>query len=93
MTSAWSSRRPPKWTGACGWPSAASRPPRSVRPRPKPSWPDGPLSPARIGEAAEAAAGEIEPVGDIHATAAYRRQLTRVLVTRALTQAARAQAA
>ena len=53
----------------------------------------GPLSPARIGEAAEAAAGEIEPAADIHATAGYRRQLTRVLVTRALTQAARAQAA
>ena len=52
-----------------------------------------PLSPARIGEAAEAAAGEITPAGDIHATAAYRRQLTRVLVTRALTQAAGAQAA
>jgi len=48
----------------------------------------GPLSPARIGAAAEAAAGEIEPAGDIHASAAYRRQLTRVLVTRALTQAA-----
>ena len=53
----------------------------------------GPLSPARIGEAAEAAAGEIEPAGDIHATAAYRRQLTRVLVTRALSQAAEARAA
>lgn len=47
----------------------------------------GPLNAARISEAAEAAAGEIEPVGDIHATAAYRRQLTRVLVARALTQA------
>jgi carbon-monoxide dehydrogenase medium subunit len=53
----------------------------------------GPLSPARIGAAAEAAAGEIEPAADIHATAGYRRQLTRVLVTRALTQAGRAQAA
>jgi carbon-monoxide dehydrogenase medium subunit len=53
----------------------------------------GPLSPARIGEAAEAAAGEIEPAADIHATAGYRRQLTRVLVTRALTQAAGARAA
>ena len=49
----------------------------------------GPLSPARIREAAEAAAGEIEPASDIHATAGYRRQLTRVLVTRALTQAGR----
>jgi carbon-monoxide dehydrogenase medium subunit len=53
----------------------------------------GPLGPARIGEAAEAAAEEIEPAGDIHATAAYRRQLTRVLVTRALTRATGAQAA
>jgi aerobic carbon-monoxide dehydrogenase medium subunit len=53
----------------------------------------GPLSPARIGEAAEAAAREIQPGGDIHATAAYRRQLTRVLVTRALTQATGIQAA
>jgi carbon-monoxide dehydrogenase medium subunit len=53
----------------------------------------GPLSPARIGEAAEAAAGEIEPAGDIHATAGYRRQLTRVLVTRALSQAAEFRAA
>ena len=53
----------------------------------------GPLSPARIGEAAEAAAEEIEPAGDIHATAAYRRQLTRVLVTRALTRATGAQGA
>ena len=48
----------------------------------------GPLDTARISEAAEAAAGEIEPASDIHATAGYRRQLTRVLVTRALTQAA-----
>jgi len=53
----------------------------------------GPLSPARIAEAAEAAAGEIEPAGDIHATAGYRRQLTRVLVTRALSQAAESRAA
>ena len=53
----------------------------------------GPLSPARIGAAAEAAAGEIEPADDIHATAAYRRQLTRVLVTRALSQAAESRAA
>ena len=39
VTSAWSSWRSPKWTGACGWPSAGSRPPRSVRPPLKPSWP------------------------------------------------------
>jgi len=44
----------------------------------------GPLTRARIAEAASAAAAEIQPAGDIHATAGYRRQLTRVLVTRAL---------
>ena len=53
----------------------------------------GLLDTLRIGEAAEAAAGEIEPASDIHASAGYRRQLTRVLVTRALTRAAGAQAA
>ena len=53
----------------------------------------GPLSPSRISEAAEAAAGEIGPAGDIHATAGYRRQLTRVLVTRALSRAAESLAA
>ena len=44
----------------------------------------GPLTAARISAAAEAAASEIEPASDIHASAGYRRQLTRVLVTRAL---------
>ena len=44
----------------------------------------GPLTRARIAEAASAAAAEVQPAGDIHATAGYRRQLTRVLVTRAL---------
>jgi len=48
---------------------------------------EGPLSDARIAAAAAAAAGEIDPPGDLHATAGYRRQLTKVLVTRALTQA------
>ena len=48
---------------------------------------------AHADPAAEAAAGEIEPASDIHASAGYRRQLTRVLVTRALTRAAGAQAA
>ena len=33
--------------------------------------------------AAYQAASEINPSGDVHATADYRRQLTRVLVTRA----------
>ena len=48
----------------------------------------GPLTRSRIAEAAAAAAAEVQPAGDIHATAGYRRQLTRVLVTRALEQAA-----
>ena len=48
----------------------------------------GPLDTDRINQAAAAAAGEIEPASDIHATAGYRRQLTRVLVARALAQAA-----
>jgi aerobic carbon-monoxide dehydrogenase medium subunit len=51
----------------------------------------GPLDTDRINQAAAAAAGEIEPASDIHATAGYRRQLTRVLVARALAQAAGAQ--
>ena len=54
---------------------------------------DGPLTSSRISQAAAAAASDIEPASDIHATAGYRRQLTRVLVTRALTQAAGPQAA
>jgi len=43
-----------------------------------------------IREAAEAAAAhDIDPPADIHASAAYRRQLTRVIVARALETAAR----
>lgn len=38
-------------------------------------------------------AAQSEPASDIHATAGYRRQLTRVLAARALAQAAGAQAA
>jgi aerobic carbon-monoxide dehydrogenase medium subunit len=53
----------------------------------------GPLDADRIDQAAAAAASEIEPASDIHATAGYRRQLTRVLAARALAQAAGAQAA
>lgn len=64
---------------------------------------DGPVAAARataalageeptreaIAAAAELAAGEdIDPPGDIHASADYRRQLARVLVRRALTAAA-----
>jgi carbon-monoxide dehydrogenase medium subunit len=43
----------------------------------------------RIEEAARVAAEtDIDPPGDIHASSAYRRQLAKVLVRRALTQAA-----
>ena len=48
----------------------------------------GPLDATRISLAAEAAASEISPPADVHATAGYRRALTRVLVTRALSQLA-----
>lgn len=43
---------------------------------------------AAIEAAAEAAAGEIDPPSDIHASANYRRHLARVLVRRALAAAA-----
>jgi carbon-monoxide dehydrogenase medium subunit len=38
-------------------------------------------------EAGEIAASEIEPIGDIHGSAEYRRDLIRVLTKRALQQA------
>ena len=44
-------------------------------------------TPALIQQAADAAYNEIEPLGDIHATAAYRRHLVRVLGRRVLTEA------
>lgn len=51
-------------------------------------------TPSAIAEAARSAAHEIEPLGDIHATPAYRRQLIDVLGRRALAEATRrAQAA
>jgi carbon-monoxide dehydrogenase medium subunit len=44
-----------------------------------------PLTDARIAAAARAAAaGEIDPIGDIHASADFKRQLARVLAERAL---------
>lgn len=39
-----------------------------------------------INQAAEAAAASIDPIDDVHAGAAYRRQMCRVLVRRALQQ-------
>jgi carbon-monoxide dehydrogenase medium subunit len=45
-------------------------------------------TPGLIAEAAEAAATlDIDPVADIHASAAYRRQLARVLAQRTLARA------
>ncbi|MCY3560332.1 MAG: FAD binding domain-containing protein [bacterium] len=38
--------------------------------------------------AAAAAAGEVDPVGDLHGSAAYRRDLVRAMVARALAQGA-----
>ncbi len=43
---------------------------------------------AAIAEAAHAVDGDIDPNGDIHATAAYRRHLAQVLARRTLTLAA-----
>jgi carbon-monoxide dehydrogenase medium subunit len=47
-----------------------------------------PLTAARLADAAEAVRRAIDPGGDIHATAAYRRRVAGVLATRALRQAA-----
>lgn len=46
-----------------------------------------PFAEAAILEAAEAALREIKPIDDVHGTAWYRRQLTRVLVARVLRRA------
>ena len=47
-----------------------------------------PVTPETIAAAAEVAASEIKPIDDVHGTAWYRRQLTRVLVARVLARAA-----
>jgi len=48
------------------------------------------IAPDAFRDAAEAAAmRDIDPPADIHASAAYRRQLTRVLTARVLEKAAR----
>jgi carbon-monoxide dehydrogenase medium subunit len=52
-----------------------------------------PWDTADWGAAAELAVGQLDPEPDIHATAAYRRQLGRVLTRQALTDAAQAAAA
>lgn len=50
--------------------------------------PAGLLDPAAWVAAGTAAADRLDPEGDIHASAAYRRQLIRVLTPRALAEAA-----
>lgn len=45
------------------------------------------LTDAALAAADRAAAGEVDPDGDVHATAAYRRKLAGVMTRRALTQA------
>src|SRR5207302_3239197 len=52
----------------------------------------GPLTDRRLAEAADAVPGEVAPESDVHATAAYRRAMARVMASRALAQA-RARAA
>lgn len=48
---------------------------------------DAPLDPARMSEAAGAAAAALTPIADVHGSSAYRRQLANVLVRRALEDA------
>jgi aerobic carbon-monoxide dehydrogenase medium subunit len=51
-----------------------------------------PLDPARMREAAGAAAAAFAPISDVHGSSAYRRQLANVLVRRALEDAVRPEA-
>ena len=46
-----------------------------------------PVTAETVGAAAAAAAEEVDPTGDIHGSADYRRDLVRAMVTRALDQA------
>jgi carbon-monoxide dehydrogenase medium subunit len=46
-----------------------------------------PASRSTFADAADAAAGEVEPLADIRGTAGYKREMVRVHVRRALTQA------
>ncbi len=46
-----------------------------------------PASPALVAEAAEAVAAAVEPMSDVHGSADYRRDMTRILARRALTRA------
>jgi len=55
-----------------------------------PQDPDAARDPAAWAGAAEAAVGRLEPEPDVHASAAYRAHLARVLTTRAMAQAATA---
>ncbi len=63
--------------------------PTPVRVRQAEAVLNGELAQEELFEAAAHEAGtEVEPEGDIHASAAYRRHLVTVLVSRALAQAA-----
>ena len=86
-------------SGSLGWYAGGSPPPALLA---LPVREAASLDPARLRDEAEIvfsalesdAAQEIEPLGDIHATPAYRRHLIEVLGRRALTDAvARAQQA
>lgn len=48
---------------------------------------DQKVNPQAINKAAETAAGETKPITDLRSTAGYRREMTRVLVRRALEKA------
>ena len=50
---------------------------------------DASLDPVLFREAAGAASGALDPISDVHGSSDYRRQLTKVLVRRALEEAAR----
>ncbi len=47
------------------------------------------VTPELISDAADAAAAESRPVSDLRGSAAYRRDMTRVLTRRAVTEAFR----
>ena len=51
-----------------------------------------PIEPAAFAAAAEAAAGEARPIGDVRGSADYRREMVGVLTRRALEQALEAAA-
>ena len=65
--------------GVAGGPVRASNAEASLNGRP--------ATAETVAAAAAAAADEVDPTGDIHGSADYRRDLVRAMVTRALDQA------